>query len=418
MNNKSAKIIKTLILIMIVGLGLVSTDKPHVVNADIVPPASGDYTVLAPLPCIEGGGITCTTGGNGAVQKTVNFKTYVQYTINLLIGLSAVVAVVMIVWGGIEYMFTASFSGKKMGLEKVTHAIYGLVLVLTSYIILRTIDPRLVEIPNTIVPTIEIRDELRQDANALLVGKIINDANRAKVRGIEIGKEIEAARAETLEHKQTLATIDKELSTVDKSTPEGKLRSETLENQKKKAAEALRSTEVERAIASAKQSFNGQILNAVGDLSGDATSGENFQSKIKLLNTNIENIEKLRLEKIKQLQDLGEVDMSPINNEAKYAKTVINIYALELMVASTNMKYTSDGAGMGGAEYKTSYVISTTDGKDKEFSSKGDVIKYFESEISKIESIKNNLSDNEQKSDLQLRIDNMQNAIKNNKTLK
>jgi hypothetical protein len=416
MKTKSTTIPKILVLAMVMSIGLISLGTIEV-RADIVPPTSGDYTVLAPLPCIEGGGITCTTGGNGAVQPTVNFKTYVQYTINLLIGLSAVVAVVMIVWGGAEYMFNASFYGKKMGLEKVTHAIYGLVLVLTSYIILRTIDPRLVEIPNTIVPTIVMREVLMEDASALLMNKVADDESRTRVRGIEIGKEIEAARAEVLEHKQTLAVIDEELSTVDKSTPEGKLRSETLETQQKKTAEALRSAEVERAIASAKQSFNGQISSTLGDLSGDATSGETVQSKIKFLRTNIDNIEKLRLEKIKQLQNLGEIDMSPINNEAKYAKTAVNIYILELMATTATIKYTSSGSGMGGAGYKTSYVISTPDGKDREFNSKSDIVNYLQSEITQIEFIKNNLTNNQHKTDLQQRIENLQNVIKNNKTL-
>ncbi len=415
MKQKNIKTHRILAIILLLGLGLIGSSS--VASNVKAQSTSGDYTVLAPLPCIEGGGVTCTTGGNGAVQPTVNFKTYVQYTINLLIGLSAVVAVVMIVWGGVEYMYTASFSGKKMGLEKVTHAIYGLVLVLTSYIILRTIDPRLVEIPNTIVPTIELRNELQQDASALLVDKVIDDVSRARVRSIEIGKEIEVKRSKVLEHKQTLAVIDKELSTVDRSTPEGKLRYETLQNQQKKTVEALRSAEVELAISSAKLSFNGQISNTLGDLSGDATSGENAQSRMKFLKTNIDNIERLRLEKIKQLQNLGEVDMSPINNEAKYAKTAVNIYILELAATTASVKYTSSGMGIGGAGYKTSYIVSTPDGTDKEFGSKNDAIKYLQSEVTKIESVKNSLTDNWQKADLQQRIENLQNEIKNNKTL-
>ncbi len=345
MKHNNIKTIRFLFVILLVGVSLIcGGDLIFEAKATTTQTTSGQYTVLAPLPCIEGGGITCP-GGNGATQDKVDFKTYVQYTINLLIGLSAVVAVVMIVWGGVEYMYTASFSGKKMGLEKVTHAIYGLVLVLTSYIILRTIDPRLVEIPNTIVPTIEVRDVLMRDASALLINKLVDDASRARVPGIEIGKEIEAARAEVLEHKQTLAVIDKELSTVDKSTPEGKLRSETLETQQKKTAEALRSAEVERAIASAKQSFNGQISSTIGDFSNNITSKETVQTRMKLLNTNIANIEKLRLEKIKQLQSLGEVDMSPINNEAEYAKTVVNIYKINLMILSAQQTEQNDGAG-------------------------------------------------------------------------
>jgi hypothetical protein len=57
----------------------------------------------------------------------------------------------MVVWGGFRYMTTASFTTKASGLETVRKALLGLLLVLCSYLLLRTIDPRLVAIPSTLV---------------------------------------------------------------------------------------------------------------------------------------------------------------------------------------------------------------------------------------------------------------------------
>jgi hypothetical protein len=56
------------------------------------------YTLLAPLPCIEGNGVTC--GGSGTLLKEATFQGYVQYAFNLFIAIAAVAAVFMTVYGG------------------------------------------------------------------------------------------------------------------------------------------------------------------------------------------------------------------------------------------------------------------------------------------------------------------------------
>ena len=101
------------------------------------------YTLLEPLPDISGGGGTIST---------VVFKDYVGYAFNLFIALAAVAAVFMIVLGGLQYMSTDAWEGKSAGISKLKNAVLGLLLILCSYLILQTIDPRLVAIPDTIVP--------------------------------------------------------------------------------------------------------------------------------------------------------------------------------------------------------------------------------------------------------------------------
>lgn len=141
------------------------------------------YTVLAPLPCIESpadasgqGGVTCD-GGSGTLQQTVDFKSYVQYTFNLFIALSAVAAVFMIVWGGFEYMTSDAIGDKKDGKEKVIHAFQGLLLVLCSYLILRTIDPRFVEIPEGLVAPLNIKIDPKYTAAGFFESVMNETAN-------------------------------------------------------------------------------------------------------------------------------------------------------------------------------------------------------------------------------------------------
>jgi hypothetical protein len=112
----------------------------HAINAPDI------YTPLAPLPNLE----------NMQPMKEVSFKTYVTYVFNLLIALGAVAAVFEITWGGFEYMTTDAVSGKTDGLKRIQNAIYGLLLILCSYLILKTIDPRFVSIPSSLVTPLQM----------------------------------------------------------------------------------------------------------------------------------------------------------------------------------------------------------------------------------------------------------------------
>lgn len=108
-----------------------------------------EYTLLEPLPCIADTGNNCA---DGKTIPTINLDTYIGYIFKFSIALAAFLAVIMIIYGGFEYMLTESFSGKGAGIKKVQNALTGLLMVLASYLILRTIDPRLVEINTTIEP--------------------------------------------------------------------------------------------------------------------------------------------------------------------------------------------------------------------------------------------------------------------------
>jgi hypothetical protein len=70
-------------------------------------------------------------------------EKYLPGLFNLAIGLAAAFAVLMIVWGGVQYMTTDAVLGKSAGKERIKNAIWGLVLVISAWLILYTINPNL-----------------------------------------------------------------------------------------------------------------------------------------------------------------------------------------------------------------------------------------------------------------------------------
>ncbi len=90
------------------------------------------YQLLAPLP---------NMGENFNPADQSALGTYLNLMIKLFIGICAVLAVIMIVMGGIEYMTSELISSKEHGKEKITGAIFGLLLALGAWLILSTINP-------------------------------------------------------------------------------------------------------------------------------------------------------------------------------------------------------------------------------------------------------------------------------------
>ena len=91
--------------------------------------AQTDVVLLSPLP---------GTGGS------TNFDTYAPVLFNLAIGIAGVLAVIMMIVGGLQYMSTDAMSGKTEGKERITAALGGLALALIAFILLQTINTGLV----------------------------------------------------------------------------------------------------------------------------------------------------------------------------------------------------------------------------------------------------------------------------------
>ena len=96
------------------------------------------YVLLAPLGKV-GEGLT-------QIDANVTFSDYFKYIIRFVMGFGGVLAVVMIVIGGIQWMGTDSIFDKNEGRERIKNALFGLLLMLSAYTLLNTINPQLVDI--------------------------------------------------------------------------------------------------------------------------------------------------------------------------------------------------------------------------------------------------------------------------------
>src|SRR3989338_3221258 len=138
MKNKTKKI---LTVVMFLGLcafniGILT----HSVSAQSASNSWDEYTTLAPLP---GTTQDCVTDSDGKINCATDIQTYLPGVFNLAIGIAGVLAVLMIIIGGVQYITTDAIQGKSEGKERIQNALWGLVLVLVSWILLYTINPKL-----------------------------------------------------------------------------------------------------------------------------------------------------------------------------------------------------------------------------------------------------------------------------------
>jgi len=166
---------KKILLIILIAISLVPTySRAQTTEA---------YTLLEPLPCIEFEGSTCKPG---EMQSKISINGYIMYIYKFSIAIAVFLAIVMIIWGGFNYITSEVPFIKSDGRSKITNALSGLAMVLVSYLILATIDPRLVNIDSNI-PPLPYTDEQLKDVNAFQKGieqdlNRINDENKLELQ--------------------------------------------------------------------------------------------------------------------------------------------------------------------------------------------------------------------------------------------
>lgn len=69
---------------------------------------------------------------------------FLSQVFNFGIAVAVALALIMIIWGGIEYMTSDAWQNKDNGRKRIQDALWGLGLALISYLILFTINPCLV----------------------------------------------------------------------------------------------------------------------------------------------------------------------------------------------------------------------------------------------------------------------------------
>src|SRR6185436_2140224 len=82
-----------------------------------------EFVPLAPIPGL--------TQGATSVVNSTSFSTFFNNLYKYCVGLAAALAVIMIIWGGLEISTQDSVSKQSAGRERITQAIYGLILVLS-----------------------------------------------------------------------------------------------------------------------------------------------------------------------------------------------------------------------------------------------------------------------------------------------
>lgn len=193
------KIISSLCLILVLGNFFTSFNFVHAQQT----PGDTSYHLLAPLPCESKDGIGAGSGPGCEDKKLKSFDptttdgqknrlgTYLNLVIKLILGLSAVLAMVMIVIGGVEYMTTELISGKEAGKERIRGAILGLLLALGAYALLNTINPDLLKndiaIENAMV-SIDINADVAQIP---VNGKYANGATFGSAWNDTVGKALQ-----------------------------------------------------------------------------------------------------------------------------------------------------------------------------------------------------------------------------------
>ncbi|HEU0080781.1 MAG TPA: hypothetical protein VFQ72_02025 [Candidatus Paceibacterota bacterium] len=141
-----------------------------------------------------------TVPGAFEAGKITNPVKVVAGVYGIAIGIGSIIAVVMIILAGFKYMYQESIDGKSDAKEQITNAFIGLFVILGSYIILKTINPALVDFD------VELRGGSGKVSGLIAIQKEL-DATQSKVAQAnaataERQKEIDALKTTTLPNKE------------------------------------------------------------------------------------------------------------------------------------------------------------------------------------------------------------------------
>ncbi|MCC7522440.1 hypothetical protein IT407_01385 [Candidatus Uhrbacteria bacterium] len=117
---------------------------------------------------LEGGftGTTCDPAGAGVlpvhlgvsvggVTEVMGLGEYINVFYRYLAGISLIVAIVMVVYGGFRYLLGATSGEIGRGKEIIRDALLGMILVLGAYAILNTFNPDTVNLRSPVLPSIQ-----------------------------------------------------------------------------------------------------------------------------------------------------------------------------------------------------------------------------------------------------------------------
>jgi len=282
--------------------------------------SSDSYILLEPLPVLNGPGSTGTT-------DTMDLGTYVIYAVNLLIAISAVAAVFMIIMGGLKYMTTDSWNKKSEGIKMAKDALIGLLMVVSTFIILRTVNKKLVDIPTTLVPPI---DNLASSA----VSSIYDDMAAGNT---QLEKNVAAAKAAIEAQKIALETNNATLQTQ-KTT----LQTEVAALMAPPSSLPNTDPEIASRLAQIQQ-IDGQMKvntdkittqEALALFNTEITAPAGSPRTIQQLIANDQNITAAYSAAFAKLQANGELDLTVLNNNRNYSEAILKLQRLNVSLGS------------------------------------------------------------------------------------
>ena len=103
------------------------------------------FTALAPITGLTDVSATSVIQSQGLASFFNNLYKY-------LIGAAATLAVIEIIWGGLEISTQDSVSKQSDGRERITQAIFGLVLVLSPVLVFSIINPNILNLSLNLPP--------------------------------------------------------------------------------------------------------------------------------------------------------------------------------------------------------------------------------------------------------------------------
>lgn len=98
------------------------------------------YKLLEPLGTPNGNLTEFTTG------DPCPFVRYLNIVIEIFLGICAVLAMIMIIGGGFEYVTSELPSAKGNGKARITNAVFGFIIALAGYVLLNTVNPKLLDL--------------------------------------------------------------------------------------------------------------------------------------------------------------------------------------------------------------------------------------------------------------------------------
>lgn len=400
--SKSKKALQ-LFIIFFAFLSLVSNARAQ--NASPTVPA-GNYKLLEPLPCIQDEVNKCdsTNTNSDGYLSTVNLETFFRYAYNLLVALASVAAVFMMVYGGFLYVTTDSWQDKKTGKTYFFNALIGVGMILISYLVLQTVNPKLVQFPEKIPPlkssyqpfSIDtFFQDLNREASAYhLTGQQFVDEAKASKKNVEV------LLKKKTELENRLSSLRINNTGLDPDNQEEK----ALELEIAKTDDQIRNEKAEIELKLAKSIINnaaiGETFDAI-NLKQNINGSMTTESLKKEIRNGINRVDTTKETRARELKALGAAEFitrpGGLEDVAAAAKLTLRIREVDIIASKSTAKVPIQGTSW----YPTAKLPNDIYLDNQNLGSAPDVAKKYTAEVDALAKEVSKINDDTLKSELE-----------------